>query len=158
MSEARRDTIPERDFVEHEHRELARDLDRINEAGMLVGTNEALSLAALDILHWVEAVLEPHAKWEDRWLYPEIDRRAATAWATKLMSFEHVQIRDAVHALAKARARFHEAPTSVGGIALRARLFALEAILRAHVAREERFLIPLLDAGTPSGVGVASPL
>lgn len=153
MTETRRDTIPERDFVEYEHRELAPDIDRINEAGMLVGTNEELSLAALDVLHWVEAVLEPHAKWEDRWLYPEIDRRAGTAWATKLMSFEHVQIRDAVHALATARARFHDGPTSVGGIDVRARLFALEAILRAHVAREERFLIPLLDAEAPSGVG-----
>lgn len=158
MSETRREALPERDFVEHEHRELARDIDRINEAGMLVGTNEELSLAALDVLHWVEAVLEPHAKWEDRWLYPEIDKRAGTAWATKLMSFEHVQIRDAVHALATARARFHDAPTNVGVIDVRARLFALEAILRTHVAREERFLIPLLDAEAPSGVGVGSPL
>ena len=158
MTETRRDTIPERDFVEYEHRELARDIDRINEAGMVVGTNEELSLAALDVLHWVEAVLEPHAKWEDRWLYPEIDRRAGTAWATKLMSFEHVQIRDAVHAIATARARMHDAPTKLAAIDVRARLFALEAILRAHVAREERFLIPLLDAETPSGVGAGSPL
>ena len=157
MTEMRRDTIPERDFVEHEHRELAPDIDRINDAGMLVGTDEELSLAVLDVLHWVEAVLEPHAKWEDRWLYPEIDRRAGTAWATKLMSFEHVQIRDAVHALATARARFHDAPTSVGRLAVRARLFALEAILRALVAREERFLIPLLDAEAAPTAGVGSP-
>jgi iron-sulfur cluster repair protein YtfE (RIC family) len=156
VTETRRGTIPERDFVEHEHRELARDLDRINEAGMLVGTNDELSIAALEILHWVKAVLEPHATWEDRWLYPEIDTRAGTAWATKLMSFEHVQIREAVEALATARARFHEAPTSVGGIAVRARLFALEAILRAHLAREERFLIPMLDAETGSGAGIGT--
>jgi hypothetical protein len=30
-------------------------------------------------------------------------------------------------------------------IELRGRLFALDAIVRAHMAREERFLIPLLD-------------
>lgn len=157
MSEPRRDTLPEHDFVEHEHRELARGIDRIHEVGMLIGTNEDLSIAALEVLHWVEAVLEPHAAWEDRWLYPEIDQRAGTPWATKLMSFEHVQIRDAVHALATARARFHDAPTKVGVIDVRARLFALEAILRAHMAREERFLIPLLDAEAKPGVGVASP-
>jgi iron-sulfur cluster repair protein YtfE (RIC family) len=157
VSETRRDTLPERDFVEHEHREFARDIDRIHGVGMLVGRHEELSIAALEVLHWVEAVLEPHAAWEDHWLYPEIDRRAGTAWATKLMSFEHLQIRDAAHALATSRARFHDAPTNVGANDVRARLFALEAILRAHVAREERFLIPLLDAEATPGVGIGSP-
>ncbi len=157
MTESRRDTLPEHDFVSYEHRGLGRGIDRIHEVGAIRGTNEELSVAALEVLHWIDTVLEPHAKWEDRWLYPEIARRAGTPWATKLMSFEHQQIRDAAHALASARAQLHDAPTNAPVIEVRARLFALEAILRAHMAREERFLIPLLEAGMPSDAGAAPP-
>jgi iron-sulfur cluster repair protein YtfE (RIC family) len=157
VSESRRDTIPEREFAAHEHRELVRGIDRIHEVGMSVGTNDELSVAALEIMHWIDAVLDPHAEWEDRWLYPQIDRRAGTPWATRLMSFEHQQIRDAAQVLASSRARFHDAPTQAGALEVRARLFAVEAILRAHMAREERFLIPLLDAQSTPTVGVTNP-
>jgi iron-sulfur cluster repair protein YtfE (RIC family) len=157
VTESRRDTLPEHDFVSHEHRELGRGIDRIHEVGALRGTNEELSVAALAVLHWTDTVLEPHARWEDRWLYPEIARRAGTPWATKLMSFEHQQIREAARLLARARAQLHDAPTDALVIEVRARLFAFEAILRAHMAREERFLIPLLEAGMPNDAGAAPP-
>jgi iron-sulfur cluster repair protein YtfE (RIC family) len=157
VTESQRETLPEHDFVSHEHRELGRGIDRIHEVGAVRGTNQELSLAALEVLHWIDTVLEPHAKWEDRWLYPEIARRAGTPWATKLMSFEHQQIRDAAQALASARSQLHDAPTDALVIEVRARLFALEAILRAHMAREERFLIPLLEAEMPIDAGAAPP-
>ena len=104
-----------------------------------------MSTAALEILHWVDHVLEPHAQWEDRWLYPEIDERAGSPWATRLMTYEHQQIRDAAHAVAAARLALREHGSTATVIELRGRLFALDAIVRAHMAREERFLIPLLD-------------
>lgn len=145
MIETRRDTIPERDFASNEHLEMRRGLDRIHEVAVLRGTTDELSFAALEVLQWVESVLEPHAKWEDRWLYPEIDERVGTHWATKLMSFEHQQIRAATRALAEARTRLRESGSAPNLLEVRGRLFALEAILRAHMAREERFLIPVLD-------------
>jgi len=154
---SRRDTLPEHDFVSHEHRELGRGIDRIHEVGALHGTTEEMSVAALEVLHWIDTVLEPHAGWEDRWLYPEIARRAGAPWATKLMSFEHQQIRDVAHVLASARAQLHDAPTSTSAIEVRARLFAIEATVRAHMAREERFLIPLLEAEMPRDTGAAPP-
>jgi hypothetical protein len=66
------------------------------------------------------------------------------------MSFEHTQIRDVVRALATARTALHEDPSTQRVMAVRGGLFALDAMLRAHMAREERFLIPLLDA-EPAG-------
>jgi hemerythrin-like domain-containing protein len=147
--ETRRDTKPEHGFASHEHRELAHGVDRMHEVGVLLGTTDDLAAAALEIIHWVDAVLEPHARWEDRWLYPEIDRRAGTPWATKLMSFEHQQIRDAAHDLGRARTALRETHGPAAVIEVRARLFALEAIVRAHMAREERFLLPLLDGDGP---------
>ena len=148
MTETRRDTIPEHEFVAHEHVELRRGIDRMHEIGGLRGSNDELSVAVIEVLHWVERVLEPHAQWEDRWLYPEIDERAGTPWATKLMTFEHQQIRDAAQALAVARMRLRETGSAASVNDVRGALFALEAITRAHMAREERFLIPLLDAET----------
>jgi iron-sulfur cluster repair protein YtfE (RIC family) len=144
--------LPEHDFASHEHDEVRRGLDRIHEAGSLAGTTDEICVAALDVLHWLDAVLDPHARWEDAFLYPEIDERAGTPWATKLMSFEHQQVRDAAVALATARTTLRQAATPAALIELRARLFALEAILRAHIAREERFLIPLLESGDTHGV------
>jgi iron-sulfur cluster repair protein YtfE (RIC family) len=148
VTETRRETIPEHDFVAHEHAEMRRGIERMHEVGGMRGTTDDLSVAVIDILHWVDTVLEPHAQWEDRWLYPEIDERAGTPWATKLMGFEHQQIRDAAHALAAARVRLRESGSTAAAMDVRGRLFALEAMLRAHMVREERFLIPLLDTGT----------
>lgn len=146
MIETRRDTTPERDFVAHEHAEMRRGVDRIHEVAVMRGTNDDLSVAVIEVLHWVDTVLEPHARWEDRWLYPEIDERAGTPWATKLMSFEHQQIRDAAQSLAAARVHMRGMGSAAVVLELRGRLFALEAILRAHIAREERFLFAQLDA------------
>jgi hemerythrin-like domain-containing protein len=145
-----RDTVPERAFASHEHRELGRGIDRLHEVGAMRGTKEELSVAILEVIHWIDTVLEPHAHWEDRWLYPEIDERAGTAWATRLMVYEHQQIRDAAHALASARTALHDdsAPAGAAMMELRGRAFALEAIIRAHMEREERFLIPMLDDET----------
>ena len=158
MTETRRDTIPEHEFASHEHAEIRRGIERIGEVARLHVSNDELSAAVLEIMHWVDHVLEPHAQWEDRWLYPEIDERAGTPWATKLMSYEHHQIRDAAETVAAARLALREHGSTVAVIELRGRLFALEAILRAHMAREERFLIPLLDEApkTPERASIDS--
>ena len=145
MTDTRMGTIPEHDFASHEHAEMRRGIESILEAARLHVSNDELSTAALGVMHWVDHVLEPHAQWEDRWLYPEIDERAGTPWATKLMTFEHQQIRDAAQAVATARLALREHGSTAAVIELRGRLFALDAVLRAHMAREERFLIPLFD-------------
>ena len=147
MTETRRDTIPEHDFASHEHAEMRRGIERIVDVARAHVPNDELAAGVLEVLHWVDHVLEPHAQWEDRWLYPEIDERAGTHWATKLMSYEHLQIREAAHAVAAARLALREHGSTAAVIEVRGRLFALDEILRAHMAREERFLIPLLEVG-----------
>jgi iron-sulfur cluster repair protein YtfE (RIC family) len=153
VMETRKDTIPEHDFVAHEHAEMRRGIERILEIARLHVSNDELSSTVLEVLHWVDHVLEPHAQWEDRWLYPEIDERAGTPWATKLMSYEHQQIREAAHAVATARLSLREHGSAASVIELRGRLFAFDELLRAHMAREERFLIPLLDSASPEPLG-----
>ncbi len=138
-------------FVEHEHVELRPGVKRIHDVAMAIGAMAApdLSIALLDILDWVDRVLEPHAAWEDSWLYPAIDRQAGTPWATKLMAFEHHQMRQIAQRIARDRTLLSHELTREQTGELRGRLFSLEALLRAHLEREERFLIPLLDEPVP---------
>lgn len=136
-------------FTEHEHRDLARGINRIHDVACEIGRRPTLELAVdlLNILDWLEASLSPHIAWEEGWLYPEIDRRLGTPWATRAARFDHQQIRVMA---ARLRADHHLLGTHESGepqIETRCHLFSLEALLRAHIEREERFLIPLLDDG-----------
>ena len=133
-------------FTEHEHRELVRGMNRIHDVACEIGgwVTPEQSVRVLGILDWLDREVEPHIAWEESWLYPEIDARTGTPWATRAARFDHGQIRDMAvrlradqHILKQDRAR-ERVPE------LRCHLFGLEALLRAHVDREERFLMPLL--------------
>jgi hemerythrin-like domain-containing protein len=134
-------------FVENEHRELAAGLDHIHHVGTLVGSTPTrdLTYELLQLLSWIEKVLEPHALWEETVLYEKIDQLAGTGWATKLMRYEHQQIRLLVRRLERDRQTLLHETTHDELVELRGRLFALEGLIRAHLEREEVFLIPLLD-------------
>lgn len=147
MTATPRSFTAERSFVDHEHRDLRPGIDRIHEVARAVGTVAApdLSIVLLDVLDWVDTVVEPHAAWEDGWLYPEIDRRAGTPWATKAMRFEHHQIRAAASRLEADRDLLKHEPNHDQACELMGHLITLETLLRSHVEREERFLFPLLE-------------
>ena len=147
MAEFARDTTAEHAFAEHEHRDLAPGINRIHDVARLIDdiASPTALVALLDVIDWVDAVLRPHVAWEDAWLYPEIARRAGTPWATKLMTFEHRQILDVARRLVADRALLRREPLRHETNELRSDLVGLEALLRAHIEREERFLIPLLE-------------
>jgi len=134
-------------FAEHEHRDLVRGINRIHDVACEIGRRATpdLSVDVLDVLGWVDRTLGPHIAWEEAWLYPEIDARTGTPWATRPARFDHRQVLAMV-----GRLRLDQ--QSLGGpggpdeqAEVRCHLFSLEALLRAHIEREERFLIPLLD-------------
>ncbi len=133
-------------FTEHEHRELVRGINRIHDVACEIGgwVTPEQSVRVLGILDWLDRELEPHIAWEESWLYPEIDARTGTPWATRAARFDHGQVREMAtrlradqHLLTqdRGRARLPE---------LRCHLFGLEALVRAHIEREERYLMPLL--------------
>lgn len=133
-------------FAEHEHRDLVRGLNRIHDVASEIGQRPRLDVSVdiLDILAWLDATLGPHVAWEEGWLYPEIDARLSTPWATRAARFDHQQIRVMT---ARLRADHHMLASRDAGDTLgetRCHLYCLEALLRAHIEREERFLIPLL--------------
>ncbi|HEX7473113.1 MAG TPA: hemerythrin domain-containing protein [Candidatus Limnocylindrales bacterium] len=140
-------------FTEHEHRDIVRGIDHIHDVACEIGGWVTPELAGrlLDVLRWIERDLEPHIAWEEAWLYPQIDARTGTPWATRSARFDHRQIRDMT-------ARFRTDQAHIRDDAhervpdLRCHLFGLEALLRAHIDREERYLIPMLADDASMGV------
>jgi iron-sulfur cluster repair protein YtfE (RIC family) len=147
-TDLRRGAEIERRFIEQEHRELASGIARIEDVGGLSGSLAApdLSAALRSLLDWLGKSLLPHCDWEDSWLYPELDRIAGTPWATRSMRFDHRQIRELIDRLEIDWELLRHEPSHRHLVELRARLYALHALVRSHVEREERFLVPLLDA------------
>ena len=97
------------------------------------------------VLHWVEADLKPHMAWEEHWLFPVIDRRTRTQWATRYARFDHQQITEQAERLDAHSAAGSHFP-SRDAVRLIADLSGLEMLLRTTVEREERFLLPLLES------------
>lgn len=136
-----------RSFVDHEHHELLGGLDRIHDLACQFATLPATEASAgvLAIMRWLDGTLRPHMAWEESWLYPQIDERAGTPWATRLVRFDHQQIAQRAQRLHDDHRRLQERHGHALSAETRCDLFALEALMRAHVEREERFLLPLLD-------------
>jgi iron-sulfur cluster repair protein YtfE (RIC family) len=134
-------------FAEHEHRDLVRGINRIHDVACEVDgwVTPDLSADVGAILAWLYRELEPHMSWEESWLYPEIDARAGTPWATRSARFDHRQIRDMTARLRTDERLLHDAGARERLPKVRCHLFGLEALLRAHIEREERYLIPLLE-------------
>jgi iron-sulfur cluster repair protein YtfE (RIC family) len=142
-------------FAEHEHRDLARGLNRIHDVACETGRRATPQLSAdiLGVLRWLDSTLEPHIAWEEGWLYPHIERLTGTPWATRPARYDHDQIHDMA---ARLRADQHRLGNGVlvdDYAEIRCHLFSLEALLRSHIEREERFLIPILNDGGSSDAG-----
>lgn len=134
-------------FEEHEHQELRRGINHLHDVACGVGRRATpdLSFDVLGVLRWFEGNLAPHIAWEEAWLYPEIDARLGTPWATRASRFDHRQLREMVDRLAADQVKLVKSNTGDLAAEVRCHLFGLEALLRAHIEREERFLIPLLE-------------
>ncbi|HTS14892.1 MAG TPA: hemerythrin domain-containing protein [Candidatus Sulfotelmatobacter sp.] len=134
-------------FTEHEHRELAHGLDRIHDVACGIGgwVEPDLSGRVLEILTWLERDLEPHVAWEESWLYPQLEARTGSPWVTRFARFDHHQIRDMAARVGADQERLHAEGKPTQLPELKCHLFSLEALLRAHLEREERYLIPLLE-------------
>jgi iron-sulfur cluster repair protein YtfE (RIC family) len=139
-------------FAEHEHRDLIRGLNQIHEVACEINAwvLSELSTHVLGVLSWLDHALEPHIAWEETWLYPEIDARSGTSWATRSARFDHQQIRELVSRLREDQTALDTADARESLSELRCHLFSLEALLRSHIQHEERFLIPLLAEGVPA--------
>lgn len=134
-------------FAAQEHRDLAVGLANIGET--IERSSQLTSSELWARLHralgWLERELKPHFTWEDTLLYPQLDELAGTPWATKLQRFEHRQIKALIAALESDSERWLGRSTPRTDAEVVAHLSAIRALITAHMEREERFLLPLLE-------------
>jgi hypothetical protein len=150
-------------FAEHEHRDLVRGINQIHDIACEIGYRPSFELSThvVGTIKWLNLVLEPHIAWEETWLYPQIDARAGTPWATRAARFDHRQIREMAARLRADQLLLIGHPSDDQYADSRCHLFGLEALLRAHIEREERYLIPLLQddpapgRSTTQGAGIS---
>ena len=139
-------------FTEHEHRELAHGIDRIHDVACDIGgwVEPDLSGRVLEIMTWLERDLEPHVAWEESWLYPQLETRTGSPWVTRFARFDHHQIREMAARVGADQQALHGEGASARLVDVKCHLFSLEALVRAHLEREERYLVPLLEDETAS--------
>jgi hypothetical protein len=145
MAEMTRTSTSVWSFTEHEHLDLVRGIQRIHDIACQVGSlpRSQLSVDLIDVGHWIDGTLEPHIAWEETWLYPEVDARTDSPWATRAARFDHRQIRGVAAEVRADQVALRS--QAIGDPAeIRCHLFGLVALVRAHIEREERFLIPIL--------------
>ena len=116
------------DELEH-IRLAARDLARLSPEGR----SEAVGRT----LDFLRDTLVPHAKVEERELYPKVARLLGHPEATATMIYDHLAIRERIADLADADTDDIER--------LRELLYGLYALIRAHFWKEEELYLPLLD-------------
>jgi iron-sulfur cluster repair protein YtfE (RIC family) len=91
--------------------------------------------------------LLPHAEAEEGVLYPLMDKVMGAHGATATMIADHREIHRHADGLVGVLDEMGERPPQSGELeALREHLYALWAIVRLHMDKEEQFLFPLLDA------------
>ena len=138
-----------RTFVEHEHEELDAGIERLHELGEVLARLpvDQRTASIQRVLHWVDEEVKPHMAWEESWLFPQIDERARTPWATRLVRYDHRQIVAQAERL-HAHCAYGSAFPAPDSPTLMADLSGLEALLRANIEREEQLLLPLLDVAS----------
>lgn len=141
---------PDYAFTHSEHKDLAMGIDRIHRVADMAGRLPATQVATevRRLCEWLAAVLEPHMLWENTVLYRAVERVTGCGLPTRLMRFEHRQIQRGINALDGDARIFRDGVVTHEELCdIRSHLLGLEALLRAHIEREELAVLPMLDVG-----------
>lgn len=139
-------TVEER-IIEREHQSLRTGLSTlegtIEDAHRLSRGELADRIARAT--GWMHRDFLPHAAWEEAWLYARLDHATGSPWTTRALRFQHEQIRELATALESVSVAAHEHWTSEVTYRVVAAMARLDALISAHLAQEELFVLPLLD-------------
>jgi uncharacterized protein (DUF2249 family)/iron-sulfur cluster repair protein YtfE (RIC family) len=131
--------------VQH-HAVMAGRLSALTEALLVAHDNEAAATARDELVHWAATELLPHARAEERALYPLAAEDPAGRLLVEAMTGEHEVIGGLVEQL-------RSADTPVRAAALGT---ALRVLLESHLTKENELVLPLV-AQRP-GVSLADAL
>ncbi len=131
------------DSFRREHAEIKTHLVHVRTwAGGLAAAKPDERRATMQkIVGFFEEHILPHAAWEEKRLYPAVDKRAGGAYPfTSTMRYEHKIVARHVDELKRLAA----APAA-DAVAFQRRTDQLLGLLDAHFEEEEEVLLPILD-------------
>lgn len=132
-----------------EHRQLLPEIERLRAtADDLATVPSDSTIGQLDaLMAFLRNHLIPHARAEEKVLYPEVARCLGSASATATMSADHEEVIRLVTELGELRDGVQGGRADrLHAIGLRRVLYGLYAILKLHFAKEEDLYLPILDA------------
>jgi hemerythrin-like domain-containing protein len=136
-------------IIEREHQELRFGLSNLE------GTIEEASRLSQSELRdriarttaWAHRQFLPHAAWEEAWMYAQLDEATGSPWTTRALRFQHEQIRELATALETVSIAAYEHWTAEIVCRVVAAMARLDALISAHLAQEELFVLPFLEEG-----------
>ncbi len=137
--------------IRDHHRQLLQEMERAL-AGLSSAAAQGVdgSAQAQALVQWLRGALLPHARGEERALYPAVDPLVARyGRASATMSIDHEYIERYIREIeAAARAIADASEPSRAGALRRLHQLALQlaAILHLHLEKEERIYLPLVEA------------
>ena len=127
------------DALHAEHREFEEEVERIRRTArdVPVFPPAERTAAVAGILEFLDGRLVPHAKREERELYPKVGRLLGHPDATAPMIYDHVAVRERALDLADTD------PSDVAR--LQELLYGLYALVSVHLWKEEELYLPLVE-------------
>jgi iron-sulfur cluster repair protein YtfE (RIC family) len=125
--------------LRNRHEELRPRIEEFGAIARIVPElDPAARLAAVHrVLEFLRGDLWRHAEAEERWLYPEVAARLRHPLATATMKLDHTIIREQVAELERDDGR--------NAAGLQATLYGTQALLLAHLRKEEELYLPQLE-------------
>lgn len=97
--------------------------------------------ATLDeLLEFLHGEVEPHTRYDERYLYPEVADRLGAPLATASMNYDHLAIRQWIADLQAT------APSDLAK--LQELLYGLDALIRVHIWKENELYLPAVGSAT----------
>jgi len=93
-----------------------------------------------ELLEFLHGEVEPHTRYDERYLYPEVAARLGAPLATASMNYDHVAIRQWIAAL--------EITDRSDVTKLQELLYGLDAIIRVHIWKENELYLPAVGSAT----------
>jgi hypothetical protein len=131
-------------FARHEHAELRDGLDHMHSVARLIGWGTVVGSRLGPVSTWLEGVFLPHVAWEGAVIFPEIEELTSSTWPTTVMRFDHAQISRSARLVERDLDLLGDAATMDQRRDAYEHLIALETLIRAHLEREDAFLLPIL--------------
>lgn len=136
--------------IHEEHREMLPHIKAIRTTAELVGHTpySVVMSRCEEALQFLRHHLVPHARAEEQFLYPVIDRLESARLGSALMRLDHTEIErltDELHGAWAKMASNHLLTDDVERH-VRETLLALHSLIVLHFAKEDDVIVPLLES------------